>query len=170
MNNTEIERRWLITESGVKSLLKKYNGSLVKMNIETHFHIFGDSFIRIRKVEGDEWTKYKLCVKSGHGVARIEIEKEIDEDSFYLMKKDFELSSTCIAYHITGIDGLNAIDIKCIPDCEPILEVEFNTIKDAEEFKLSSIFRGTAIDVSGDDQYEYINIVRGLKPKTQYSK
>lgn len=168
MNNTEIERRWLITEAGVKSLLKKYKENVECMEMETYFHIFGDSFIRIRRIEGGEWRKFKLCIKSGHGVTRIEVEKEINEDSFYSMKKDFELFSTCTAYHVTGIDGLHAIDIKLIPDCVPILEVEFGDEESAKEFKLSSIFRGTAIDVSGNPQYEYINIVRSVKPATQY--
>lgn len=162
MEHTEIEGRWLITEAGVKSLLKKYKENAEQMVLETHFHIFGDSFIRIRKVEGDGWTKYKFCVKSGHGLVRVEIEKEINEESFNLMKKDFELSSTCTAYHITGLPGIHAVDLKLIPDCIPILEVEFEDEESAKAFKLSSIFKGTAINVSNNPMYEYINIVKNL--------
>lgn len=123
-NGNEIERRFLVKELPVLDNYKSYNIIQYYLN---------DKVTRLRKINND---KYILTQKSGSGMARTEIEYELDKNNFDNLKLGATSYITKTRYVIPLNDNLVAeLDVFTGNHSGIIIcEVEFDSIESASNF------------------------------------
>lgn len=148
----EIEKKFLLKPFNIKNLLNKYNLKYKKINISQYYIIDKNSF-RVRKYG----KKYFLTVKKGEGLVREEFEKEISKKEFeQILKNHKNILSLYKNRYIVKIDNfIYEFDIfkKDLKNLF-LLEVEFKSEKEAENFKIDKLFENFILkDVTEDKRF-----------------
>ncbi len=149
---TEIERKFLLdsfpTDLPLKEEFQVYQA-----------YLSIDPEVRIRRnVKNGEDTAYYLAIKSSGELVRTEVELPISKDHFYALAEMVSQPFITKDFHIYGLP--NGLVMECSHvdkgmDTEFMYaEVEFPSVKDAEEFELLPCLKE---DVTNDSSYKMKN-------------
>ena len=153
MANIEIEKKFLLQPIRVECFLKINSIKYEALEIE-QFYIERDGTIgRIRKIN----DKYFLTLKKGDGLVREEYESEIEQSVFKnILTKENPVGALKKTRYKAQVDGYEYEIDEYKENLEGlvVLEVEFETEREANDFKISDIFKPYLIkDVTGDDRF-----------------
>ena len=158
----EIERKYLLRDS-ILSLIHKYG---LKTHKITQFYttITPDKGVRYRQMD----DHYFKTIKHGTGASRDEEEVEISEKKF---QKKFEdrikepIRKNRYMFHFEGKEYSIDVFKKDFKGLY-MLEIEFPSMEDFEQFKLPPILKAHVIkDVSFDESFKNKNMVLHGRPK-----
>ncbi len=162
----EIEKKYLLKDS-IISLIDEYG---LKPHKITQFYttITPDKSVRYRQMD----DRYFKTIKHGTGASRDEEEVEISEQKFHRKFEDRikkPIRKNRYMFHFEGKEY--AIDV-FKKDLKGLfmLEIEFPSMEDFEQFKLPSILDAHVIkDVSFDESFKNKNMVLHGRPQTTYN-
>jgi len=157
--NTEIERKFLLTKESIPQSLDKYRRQDIIQGYVTHN---GDTTVRLRK---KDQTIY-LTIKSGKGIKRTEYETMIPKKAFDDLWASTENRRVeKIRYEINGKEDLiYELDIyKGELKGLLTIEVEFTNIQEAKNFIPPEWF---GADVSDQKEYSNSSLSKFGLPKT----
>ena len=150
----EIERKFLVNKSDIPyNLLKDY----LKKQIVQYYLSF-DPEIRIRKIYYPYTHRsiYVITKKNGKGLSRQEIEIDISKEEYLKLKKLSEAKIEKIRYCIIYKDLILELDFYSnIPLIT--IEIEFDTIKEAKQFKPLKWF---GKEITEDEKYKNKNLAQ----------
>ncbi len=153
MPNIEIEKKFLMQPIKVECFLKINSIEYEALDIE-QFYISREGKIgRVRKIN----NKYLLTLKKGDGLVREEHEREIEQSVFKnILTKENPVGALKKTRYKARVDGYEYEIDEYKENLEGlvVLEVEFETEREANNFKISDIFKPYLIkDVTGDDRF-----------------
>lgn len=169
--NREIERRFFIDPT--KRLLNLCNPE--SMGLMHVVYLYVDTKINIRVRNDVSKNTYQLTIKIGHGLDRLEYNFELSEDTY----NELISGKKVLTYKMRKVlvNGVSFV-LKVIENTGDalgtyyILEREFNTIKDAKEFRfpeLSNLFC-YSIEITDNQRYEMSRIYKRLTSTTAAPK
>ena len=130
MSTKEIERVWVVDRLPD---LTKYKIEHIHKLEHNYVLMDGPSELRCSKiqVQGSNMIIYKMAVKSGNGMVRTEIEKQLTPEEYNQLKlvSKARVSKTVIDIGFAGISVYDGNNKGLIT-----VEVEFSNIKEARQF------------------------------------
>lgn len=145
----EIERKFLLTPFEEFPYKKTRETELIT---QSYVSITDMAEVRIRKV----WTKfsipkYTMTYKNGNGLARDEVEFEINKDTYEdLLSKSEPITKTRRYYDVSGTEV--SVDVYAGAHIGLVIaEVEFESEKDAMQYKLPIEYE---FEVTEDKRYK----------------
>ncbi|MCF0124820.1 MAG: hypothetical protein HUJ68_03535 [Clostridia bacterium] len=152
----EIEKRWLWQDITNKRKLEFFSEN----DWQKTAYLFDKNSLtscRFRcRPKLDGTYSCKITVKTGKGLSRIEIEKEITKEEFDELTKDLYVMTT-------QFTKIGPWEIKCIDD-KVIIEREFDSIEEAISFDDTELQvdlgLGIFKDVTNDSDYNVINFYK----------
>jgi len=142
--NIEIERRYLFNSCNIEKLLKKNGINYVISSMEQFYlKATSNETLRYRKDE----DKYIKNIKKGSGLAREEYEKEVSKKRYKKAKKANSggiIKKERLKFFVNGYKF--ELDIfKGKLKGLSILEIEFNTLKEAQDYKTPTFLENKII-------------------------
>jgi len=161
----EIEKKYLLKDS-ILSLIHKLGLKKYKIS-QFYTTITADKGVRYRQMD----DRYFKTIKDGTGVSRDEEEVEISERKFQKKLKDRikePIRKNRYIFHFKGKEYSIDVFKKAFKGLY-ILEIEFPTMEDFEQFELPSILESHVIkDVSFNESFKNKSMVLDGKPQAAY--
>jgi len=160
MKGVEIERKFLLLPIKVECFLRIHKLDYEILDME-QFYIERDGKIgRIRRVN----DKYFLTLKKGEGMVREEHESEIEQSVFRnILSKDKPVGALKKFRYKVMLGGYKYEVDEYLDDLYGLvmLEVEFDTEEEANQFKVSDVFKKIVLkEVTGEN--EFLNETIGI--------
>ena len=161
----EIEKKYLLRDS-ILSLINEKDLQKHKIS-QFYTTITVDKGVRYRQMD----DRYFKTIKDGTGASRDEEEVEISEKKFQKKFKDRikePIRKNRYMFHFKGKEYSIDVFKKELKGLY-ILEIEFSTMEDFEQFELPPILKAYVIkDVSFDESFKNKSMVLHGKPQTAY--
>ena len=154
----EIERKFII--QNYENISQLIPSSFIE--IEQNYLAIGEEEIRIRKIKHANNHQFLMTIKNGHGMVRKEQEFEITENTYKQIEKSLKKQAIKKRrYHSKKGNLIIIIDIYINIDLI-LLEIEFNSIDEAHDFK-NSLFIGE--EVTYNENFKNKNLWKSLNYK-----
>lgn len=162
----EIERKWLIKPDKKDEFLAqlyadsfKNKEIIIEKILQVYISKSSDYEMRIRKIKtlNTKLTSYSKAEKWGRGLAREELEIDIDEETFRELFKQNIGFLHKIRYKVDGMD------IDLFQTGTLTLEIEFNSKDEAMAFEIESIPHIAMYikkEVTGDKRYSNFTVAK----------
>lgn len=130
MNNTEIERKWLLNQ--LPSL-----PHTACLHMEQGYLSFAPS-VRIRKTENQGQTSYRLCIKGPGTLQRTEVEVDLQASQYNSLTALLAAPLVRKTLYTYALPGGHTLECSLVDEGEPTsfcyAEVEFASVEEAGRF------------------------------------